>query len=89
MPFHFVAALSLMASSLLALASPAAAHPGNHAGMALIEFVQHYAEPDHLAFLALTIVVGVAAYRHGRRVEAKAHVAARHQAPARHEGDRS
>ena len=69
----------VIALSLMALASPAFAHPGNHAGMGLIEFVQHYAEPDHLAFLALTVIVGIAAYRHGRRVEAKVHATARNQ----------
>ncbi len=88
MPIRFVIALTLMAPSLFVLASPAVAHPGNHAGMAVIEFVQHYAEPDHLAFLALTIIVGIAAYRHGRRVEAKAQVVTARQVPARHEGER-
>ena len=66
-----------LALSAIVVAGPAHAHPGNHAGMAVIEFVQHYAEPDHLAFLALTIIVGIAAYHHGRRVEAKARSVAR------------
>ena len=66
-----------VALSLAGLATPAFAHPGDHARMSLIEIVQHYAEPDHLAFLALTVIVGGLAFRWGRRVEAKARALAR------------
>ena len=65
------------ALALLVAAGPAFAHPGNHAGLSLTEFVQHYAEPDHLVFLTLTIIVGISAYHYGRRVEAKARAAVR------------
>lgn len=54
------------------VATTAHAHPGNHAHMSILEAIQHYAEPDHLAFLALTIIVGILAYRFGRHTEAKA-----------------
>jgi len=57
----------------IAIATTASAHPGNHTHMSLLDVVQHYAEPDHLALLALTVIVGVLAYRWGRRIEAKAH----------------
>ncbi len=77
----------LVALSFLTLASPAFSHPGNHAGMGFIELVQHYAEADHLAFLALTVIVGIAAYRHGRRVEAKAQVTRKQVSPG-NGGDR-
>ena len=66
-----------LAALLIVLAAPVQAHPGNHAGMALLELVQHYAEPDHLFFLALTIITGIAAYHYGRRVEARARSAVR------------
>ena len=67
----------VLALSSFVLAGPAHAHPGNHAGMALLELVQHYAEPDHVFFLALTIITGIAAYYYGRRVEARARAAVR------------
>lgn len=54
------------------LATPAWAHPGDHTHLSLLGLVQHYAEADHLAFLALTVTVGWLAYRMGRRAEAKA-----------------
>ena len=60
--------------ALLAFAAPAAAHSGNHARMSLTELVTHYAEADHLAFLALTVIVGWLAYRAGRRAEARVRV---------------
>jgi len=63
--------LPLAASGLL-LSSPAGAHPGGHSHMSLMELAAHYAEPDHLAFLALCFIVGVISYRWGRRVAAKA-----------------
>ena len=57
--------------AILAFATPAMAHPGDHATMSWGQLVIHYAEPDHLAFLALTVVVGWLAYRAGRRAEAR------------------
>ena len=65
----------LMAVSML-VAGAAHAHPGQHEHMSITQLIQHYAEPDHLAFLALTVIVGGLAYRIGRRAEAKALVAA-------------
>lgn len=59
---------------LAALATPAFAHPGDHARMSLLELINHYAEPDHLAFLALTVIVGWLAFQAGRRHEAKIRV---------------
>lgn len=61
---------ALLALSLI-VATPAAAHPGGHSHMSLLELVQHYAEPDHLAFLVLAVIVGWLAYALGRRVEAR------------------
>jgi hypothetical protein len=56
------------------LAGPAAAHPGDHTRMPLTELISHYAEADHLAFLALTVIVGWLAYRAGRRAEARVRI---------------
>ena len=55
---------------------PANAHPGGHAQMSWLEFARHYTEPDHLAFLALAVLVGWLAFRWGRRIEARAQRAA-------------
>jgi hypothetical protein len=57
--------------ALSTLTAAAAAHPGNHTQMTLIELVRHTAEADHLAFLALNVIVGILAFRAGRRAEAK------------------
>lgn len=54
------------------LATPGHAHPGNHAHMGLLETIQHYAEPDHLAFLVLTVVIAWVAFRIGRCAEVRA-----------------
>lgn len=62
---------------LLAVPGTALAHPGNHGGMSVSEVIRHYAEPDHLAFLALTVIVGVLAFRWGRRIEARNRVTVR------------
>ncbi|MFM9942257.1 MAG: hypothetical protein ACKVP7_22465 [Hyphomicrobiaceae bacterium] len=62
----------LLALSACLVATPALAHPGEHGRMSAVEVIQHYAEPDHLAFLALTVLVGWLGYRYGRRVEARA-----------------
>ena len=61
------------------LATPALAHPGGHEHMTFLELVQHVAQPDHLALLALIVIVGWLAFRSGRRIEAKAKAAARPQ----------
>lgn len=66
---------SILAAVSMLGASAAQAHPGQHEHMSLAQIIQHYAEPDHLAFLALTVIVGGLAYRLGRRVEAKSRVA--------------
>lgn len=69
-------AVCTIALATLAVA-PANAHPGNHDKMSWLELARHYAEPDHLAFLVLTVGVGIAAFRWGRRIEARAHAARR------------
>lgn len=79
--------LKLWAAALAAtgiFATSGYAHPGNHAHMGLLETIQHYAEPDHLAFLALTVVVAWVAFRIGRRAEARAI-----RAPDKRKQDRS
>lgn len=43
---------------LVALTSPAFAHPGDHAETGLLHFLS---EPDHVALLALAVVVGAVA----------------------------
>jgi hypothetical protein len=60
--------------STVALASsigPAHAHPGEHTHMSLVSLAQHLAEPDHLALLALVVIVSGLAYRFSRRNAAK------------------
>lgn len=46
-------------------------HIGDHTGFTLRQLATHVLEPDHLAFAAVTILVGIGAYRYGRRVEAR------------------
>lgn len=70
---------SLALALLAAIAQPALAHPGGHGHMTWRELVQHFAEPDHLAFLALTVIVGWLAFRLGRRIEARAQRSAQKQ----------
>ena len=77
MLLRHASALALLVAASPAFTHRAFAHPGNHAGLSLVEFVQHYAEPDHLLFLTLTVIVGISAYYYGRRVEAKARAAVR------------
>ena len=67
----------LALAACAAFAGPALAHPGGHAHMTWLELARHYAEPDHLAFLALTVIVGWLAFRLGRRMEARVQQAAR------------
>lgn len=45
-----------MTFALFAFATPALAHPGDHAGSGLVHFLT---QPDHLALLALAAVVAV------------------------------
>ena len=49
--------------------SPALAHPGDHARFDWRALAGHLLEPDHLAFIALIVVVGLLAFSVGRRVE--------------------
>jgi hypothetical protein len=49
-------------------------HFGDHAGLNLRELAAHLFEADHLVFAAVTLLVGISAYRYGRRVEAREHV---------------
>ena len=67
--------------ALTAMSTVAAAHPGEHGHMSLVQIIGHYAEADHLAFLALTVIVGWVAYRLGRRAEAHAVVRSKAHAP--------
>ena len=69
-------ALAFLAATLLTTQT-AAAHPGDHVHMSLSQLIAHYAEADHLAFLALTVIVGCLAYRAGRRTEARVQSKAR------------
>jgi hypothetical protein len=49
-------------------------HIGDHTGFSLRHLATHVLEPDHLAFAAITVLVGVCAYRYGRRVEARVRI---------------
>jgi hypothetical protein len=64
--------LWLSVGYLLLGAAPAHAHPGDHGHFSWSELAGHLFEPDHLFFAALTIVVGILAFRAGRRVERRA-----------------
>ena len=64
-------------STQITPSTPALAHSGGHSHLSLLEIAKHYAEPDHLAFLALTVIVGWLAFRWGRHVEAKSRASAR------------
>ena len=72
--------LALLAA-LAVTTQTAIAHPGDHVQMSVTELIAHYAEADHLAFLALTVIVGWLAYRLGRRTEARVRAKSRN-----HEG---
>ena len=69
----------LAAAALASFAIPAHAHPGGHARMSVLELAQHLAEPDHVAFLAVLVIVGVVAWRWGRSADR----AAKARAPRR------
>lgn len=58
--------------ALALIATPAVAHPGDHGALSFLQSLAHIAlEPDHLIFAAATVVVGVLAYRAGKRAGAK------------------
>jgi hypothetical protein len=60
-------------SACLALGLTAAsAHPGDHAGFGWTALAMHLIEPDHVVFIALIVLVGVLAFRIGRRTERRA-----------------
>jgi H+/gluconate symporter-like permease len=60
-------------SACLALGSTAAsAHSGDHSGFGWTSLAVHLGEPDHLVFIALIVLVGVLAFRFGRRAERRA-----------------
>jgi hydrogenase/urease accessory protein HupE len=57
----------------LALGSTAAsAHPGDHAGFGWTSLAAHLVEPDHLVLITLIVLVGILAFRMGRRAERRA-----------------
>lgn len=58
---------------------PASAHPGQHAGMTVVDLARHLFEPDHVIFAGLAGLVGIFAYRAGRRAEARALKSASHK----------
>lgn len=57
---------------LAAAATPALAHPGDHAGFDFAALAAHVFEPDHIIFATLAGIIGVLAYKAGRRAEARA-----------------
>ena len=48
-------------------------HIGDHSMLHLDQIPWHLLEPDHIFFIAFAAIVGVLAYRHGRKVEARIH----------------
>ena len=57
-------------SACLGLAPTAAsAHPGDHSTFGWASLAMHLIEPDHLVFVALIVLVGLLAFRLGRRAE--------------------
>jgi hypothetical protein len=65
-----VAGPFLAAAAILA-AAPASAHPGDHSRFSFTDLAAHVFEVDHLVFLALIVIVGLLAYRAGRRSAGK------------------
>lgn len=53
-------------------ATPALAHPGDHLGMTLAMLAEHLFEADHIVFATLAGIIGVLAYRAGRKAEIRA-----------------
>ena len=82
-----VATAAATAIATTIAAAPAHAHSGEHGHMSLLELARHFAEPDHLAFLAATVLVGWLAFRWGRRIEARAQARQR-QAATQQERER-
>jgi hypothetical protein len=66
-----IARPAALSSFLLTLANPALAHMGDHSRFALPEMAAHLLEWDHLFFLGLAGVIGIMAFRAGRRLEAR------------------
>lgn len=56
---------------LFAFSGPAFAHTGAHGHLDLAGLLAHIFEPDHLIFACIAALVGVLAYRAGRRAEAR------------------
>lgn len=57
---------------LITLAAlPAMAHPGEHHGNPYAALWHLLTEPDHLAFTAIMLVIGVTSVAHARRRAAK------------------
>jgi hypothetical protein len=50
----------------------ASAHPGDHSTFGWTSLATHLLEPDHLVFVALIVLVGILAFRLGRRAERRA-----------------
>ena len=46
-------------------------HIGDHSTLRIDQLPWHLLEADHVVFMAFALIVGVMAYRHGRRVEAR------------------
>jgi hydrogenase/urease accessory protein HupE len=66
--------LSVISLSFAA-ALPAFAHVGDHSFIrSSADAIWHLLEPDHIVFAVATVIVGIAAYRAGRRAEARVHV---------------
>jgi hypothetical protein len=49
-------------------------HVGDHTGLRVLELAAHVFELDHLAFAVVTLLIGIWAYRRGRRVEARVRI---------------
>jgi hypothetical protein len=63
---------SLPSACLVLGATAASAHPGDHTDFGWRALAAHVLEPDHLVFIALIVLVGVLAFRLGRRTERRA-----------------
>jgi hypothetical protein len=66
---------------LLFLPAPAFAHVGDHSGFDVASLLAHVFETDHIVFALLAVLMGVLAYRAGRRQEAKLKEAKRKEPP--------
>ena len=49
--------------------SSALAHTGEHSSFGWMSLAMHLIEPDHLVFIAMIVLVGILAFRRGRRAE--------------------